>query len=114
VVHTKNKTLILTNMKKNPANVAIAFLIVIQILFLAGLQSCDGLKRDGDLSNVIKFEFVDPLEKVLVEASYFPPKEAISEVVRGENATLQFVVRSQYSITGLKVNVSQAMDGETV
>jgi hypothetical protein len=112
VVHTKNKTLILTNMKKNPANVAIAFLIVIQILFLAGLQSCDGLKRDGDLSNVIKFEFVDPLEKVLVEASYFPPKEAISEVVRGENATLQFVVRSQYSITGLKVNVSQAMDGE--
>ena len=66
----------------------------------------------GDLSKIIKFESVDPLEKVLVEASYFPPREAISEVVRGENATLQFVVRSQYSITDLKVSVSQAKDGE--
>jgi hypothetical protein len=80
-------------------------------VFFAGLQSCDGLKG-GDLSKIIKFEYVDPLEKVLVEASYFPEKEAISDVVRGENATLQFVVRSQYSISDLRVKVSQARDGE--
>lgn len=71
-------------------------------------QSCKGPHENSDYGNFMKFEFVDPLEKVLVEASYFPPKEAISEVVRGENATLQFVVRSQNSIKNLKVSVSQA------
>jgi hypothetical protein len=48
----------------------------------------------------------------LIEASYFPPKEALSEVVRGENARLQFIVRSQYSITDLSVSVSLAQDGD--
>jgi hypothetical protein len=81
------------------------------ILSLMLLQGCT-LPGGGDLSRIIKFEYVDPLEKVLVEASYFPHKEAISEVVRGENATLQFVVRSEYSIQGLKVNVTQAKSGD--
>jgi hypothetical protein len=71
-------------------------------------QSCKGPNENKDYSDLLKFEFVDPLEKVLVEASYFPPKEAISEVVRGENATLQFIVRSPNSISNLRVNVSQA------
>jgi hypothetical protein len=61
----------------------------------------------------IQFEYVDPLEKVLAEASYFRPKEAISEVIRGENATLQFVVRSTDNITDLRVHVSTATNGES-
>ena len=97
-------------MKKESAKVIISILLSLNlIVFIAALQSCD---NGSDLDKVMKFEFVDPLEKVLVEASYFPPKEAISEVVRGENATLQFVVRSQYSITDLRVNVTEARNGE--
>jgi len=66
--------------------------------------SCNVSHGTADL----KFEYADPLEKVLAEASYFPAREAVSEVVRGEHATLQFVVRSPYSIRDLKVSVSQA------
>lgn len=99
-------------MKRNPSKAAILLVPVIAVILSVGLPSCDGLKGGGEISKIIKFEFVDPLEKVLAEASYFPSKEAISEVVRGENATLQFAVRSQYSITDLRVNVSQARDGE--
>jgi hypothetical protein len=61
----------------------------------------------------IQFEYVDPLEKVLAEASYFRSKEAISEVVRGENATLQFVVRSTDNISDLRVHVSTAINSES-
>ncbi len=61
----------------------------------------------------LKFEYVDPLEKVLAEASYFPHEEALAEVVRGEHATLQFIVRSPYSVSDLRVKVSHAsMDGK--
>ena len=67
-------------------------------------QSCS-LRNGG---SDILFKYVDPLEKVLAEASYFPEKEAISEVVRGENATLQFVVRSPFRISGLKAEVTAA------
>jgi len=97
-------------MKRNSVKVIISILLSFSLMvFIATLQSCDS---GADLNKFIKFEFVDPLEKVLVEASYFPPKEALSEVVRGENATLQFIVRSQFSITGLSVNVSVAQDGD--
>ena len=99
-------------MRKKSAVMTLSFLLSVSLLGLyMGLQSCNGL-TGGDLSQILKFEYVDPLEKVLAEASYFPAKEAISEVVRGENATLQFVVRSPYAISGLKVKVSQARDGE--
>jgi hypothetical protein len=81
------------------------------LLIMFSVQpGCNGPGGSGK-NSLIKFEYVDPLEKVLVEASYFPPIEAISEVVSGENATLQFVVRSQNSIKDLKVNVSQAEAG---
>lgn len=74
-------------------------------------QGCNMPKADTGL----EFEYVDPLEKVLAEASYFPHKEAFAEVVRGEHATLQFIVRSAFSISDLKVSVSQAvMDGKTL
>lgn len=99
-------------MKNISSSTAIAPLLALLLVAFIGIQSCDTMNSGGDLSKIIKFEYVDPLEKVLVEASYFPPKEAISEVVRGENATLQFVVRSPYPITGLSVNVSAARDGE--
>jgi hypothetical protein len=73
-------------------------------IVLFSLGSCNDNARQG-----IIFEYVDPLEKVLAEASYFRPQVAISEVVRGENATLQFIVRSNNSITDLRVNVTQAV-----
>ena len=99
-------------MKKSSLRTTIAILLsfnLLVILFI--IQGCNDLKAGGDLSKIIKFEYVDPLEKVLTEASYFPHKDALSEVVRGENATLQFIVRSQYSITGLRVEVTPASNG---
>jgi hypothetical protein len=100
-------------MKKSTASITVALLLqLILVFFFAALQSCDNLNSGGDPGKVIKFEYVDPLEKVLTEASYFPHAEAISEVVRGENATIQFVVRSPYSISDLKVSVSQAKNGD--
>ena len=100
-------------MKRKSVRMAIAVSLSLNLLVsFIGMQSCKGLREQGDYNSLIKFEFVDPLEKVLVEASYFPPKEAISEVVRGENATLQFVVRSPYSIRDLRVNISRAKDAD--
>jgi hypothetical protein len=75
------------------------------LIVLFSLYSCSENGRQG-----IVFEYVDPLEKVLAEASYFRPQEAKSEVVRGENATLQFIVRSNNSITNLRINVTQAVN----
>ena len=40
------------------------------------LQSHKVSKEDEDYNNTIKFEFVDPLEKVLTEASYFPSERS--------------------------------------
>jgi Glycoside hydrolase 123, catalytic domain/Glycoside hydrolase 123 N-terminal domain len=100
-------------MKKISAGVAVKGLISLSLFVIfTCINGCSGFNRPPDNSEIIKFEYVDPLEKVLVEASYFPHKEALSEVVRGENATLQFVVRSLNSIKGLKVNVSQARMGD--
>ena len=96
-------------MKKTSSKRTVIFLLSCCLLaFFVVLQSFKEPQGKRNYEDFIKFEFVDPLEKVLIEASYFPPKEAISEVVRGEHATLQFVVRSQNSIKNLKVNVSQA------
>jgi hypothetical protein len=93
---------------KNAMKVMAISLLISLILMQ---ESCNVSK---DTSN-LKFEYVDPLEKVLTEASYFPVKEALSEVVRGENATLQFVVRSPYSIHDLRVTVSRAAsEGKTL
>jgi hypothetical protein len=83
---------------------------IVFIAWMILIQGCGGPGRQ-DLNKIIKFEYMDPLEKVLAETSYFPHKEALSEVVRGENATLQFVVRSLYSIKDLTVTVSKAKDG---
>ncbi len=63
--------------------------------------------------NAIQFEYVDPLEKIIAETTYFQSKEAISEVAKGENATLQFIVRSANHISDLKVDVSIAVNGNS-
>jgi len=95
-------------MKKEFLNSTARFSILIGlVLFLAAVQGCA-----TDYSDLIKFEYVDPLEKVLVEDSYFPPQDALSEAVRGEYASLQFVVRSSVSIKDLIVNATQAANGE--
>ncbi|HAM09041.1 MAG TPA: hypothetical protein DDY34_08560 [Bacteroidales bacterium] len=89
------------SLMKNAIKVMIfTFLMAVLLIHF----SCNVSHGTADL----KFEYADPLEKVLAEASYFPAREAVSEVVRGEHATLQFVVRSPYSIRDLKVSVSQA------
>ncbi len=87
------------------------------LLLLVLFYTLTGCKISGDKAekrNIIEFEFVDPLEKVLAEASFFKPAEALSEVVRGEHATLQYVVRPRESVTNLRVEVSQAVNGDAV
>lgn len=90
------------------------FLLPVLSFALFSLQGYRMPEKNEDYKNIIRFEYVDPLEKVLAEASYFPSREAISEVVRGENATLQFVVRSISSITNLKVSVTQAANASGI
>ena len=93
----KNNTFYLSNSVKR------TFLNAIILLFVICFSgfSCD--------SKEIQFEYVDPMEKILAESSFFPgAQEAISEVVRGEHASLQFVVRSPYTINNLRVTVTQA------
>ena len=98
----KNAIIMENSIMRKANKVVISTFIISVLLIHYGCSS--GNKTD------LKFEYVDPLEKVLAEATYFPPGEAVSEVVRGEHATLQFVVRSPYSIRDLKVSVSQAAD----
>jgi len=93
---------------KNSNKVVISTFLMSLLLIQYG---CNVSQGNADL----KFVYVDPLEKVLAEASYFPEREAFSEAVRGEHATLQFVVRSPCSIRDLKVSVSQAVnEGNTL
>jgi hypothetical protein len=58
-----------------------------------------------DVEQIAILQFVDPLEKVLREAAYFPNRPAVAEVARGEHATLQFVFRCDQPIQGLRAEV---------
>lgn len=53
----------------------------------------------------ILFQYVDPLQKVLKEAAFFPEKPALAEVARGEHASFQFVVRSDAPLQGVSAKV---------
>lgn len=53
----------------------------------------------------ILFEYVNPLQKVFPDNSYFPSADARADVARGENASFQFVVRGSESIEGLEIKV---------
>lgn len=99
-------------MKKN-SMLKSSFLLLSFILavFMFTGQSCRISGDEDKAGKIMEFEYVDPLVKVLAEASYFKPAEAVSEVVRGENASLQFVVRPRNQITGLRVDVSPALNG---
>jgi hypothetical protein len=80
------------------------------ITSLVAIHGC----HSGPTNGNIQFEYADPLEKVLLESSWFPEKEAISEVVRGEHASLQYIVRANKNITGLTVSVSQPVNSMEV
>lgn len=87
----------------------------ILLAFVCLTLYCCTINDKVAFENSFQFEYVDPLEKVLTETSYFPEKEALSEVVRGEHATLQFIVRSAESIRDLRVEVSAATkDGKNL
>jgi hypothetical protein len=60
----------------------------------------------------ILFQYVDPLQKVLKEAAYFPDAEAIAEVARGEYASLQFVVRADQPLSGAQAKVIFSGQGQ--
>jgi len=96
-MNLKNNTFYRSNSAKK------TFLNTIVLIFVVCSYS---FSNDG---KEIQFEYVDPMEKVLAERSFFPgSQEAISEVVRGEHASLQFVVRSPYTINNLRVTITQA------
>jgi hypothetical protein len=88
----------------------LSLFLIITVFTSLALQSCSTSGSDKDQ---IMFMYVDPLEKGLAEASYFTEKEAVSDVARGEHATLQFIVRSPYNIKNLRTPL-EASDGQTV
>lgn len=55
--------------------------------------------------------YIDPLEKIMKEQSYFPDQTADAHVARGEYATFQFVFRNVNATTGLKVTVNPIQAG---
>lgn len=81
--------------------------IALILLTSITLQSCSPFGSRAD----VQFVFVDPLEKVLAEATFFPGQPALAEVVRGEHASLQFVVRAPANIENLQVSTSDAVQG---
>lgn len=60
----------------------------------------------------ILFEAVDPLLKVFPESNYFPVAIAHADVARGENASFQFVVRSNAELHNLKIAVKAPSNGK--
>ncbi len=60
----------------------------------------------------VEVHYVDPLEKVFRETAFFVEKEARAEVVRGEHASLQFAVRSDREVNGLRASIEYIRQGE--
>lgn len=58
----------------------------------------------------IVFRYVDPLVKILPEANIFMYEKAEVIAIKGENATYQFVVRSNQNIEKLKVEIGDFTD----
>ncbi len=62
----------------------------------------------------VQVAYVDPLEKVLKEQTYFPDQKAQAHVARGEVASFQFVFRNAAATTGLSTVVAPiALGGNT-
>jgi hypothetical protein len=59
------------------------------------------------LSDMISFENVDPLQKIFKETAFFDAIEPVADVARGEHASFQFAVRSTKTIHHLTASVTQ-------
>lgn len=55
--------------------------------------------------------YVDPLIKIFPETNIFPVNDAIADVARGEYATLQFILRSPFPLSGVSVKIDQVSGG---
>jgi hypothetical protein len=73
------------------------FPLLLIIVMIAG--SCH-LQRD------YIFKYVDPLEKVFMETAFFPDRDAVADVARGEYASFQFVFRADEPATIREIGVS--------
>ncbi|MEY4135407.1 MAG: hypothetical protein RL386_1757 [Bacteroidota bacterium] len=60
----------------------------------------------------ILFQYVDPLQKVLKEAAFFPAADAVATVARGEYASFQFVLRADQALGGAQVKVTFSPQGQ--
>ncbi|MCL3780952.1 DUF4091 domain-containing protein [Prolixibacteraceae bacterium JC049] len=78
---------------------------LIVLLFI--LSACDK-------SETLLFEYVDPLQKVFPESSYFDHAEAHADVARGEHASFQFAIRANADIKQLKVEIAPLKSGNNV
>jgi len=59
------------------------------------------------LSDMISFETVDPLQKIFKETAFFDAIEPVADVARGEHASFQFAVRSTKTIHHLTASITQ-------
>ncbi len=64
------------------------------------------------LDDIIRFEAVDPLQKIFKETAFFDSIAPVADVARGEHASLQFAVRSNKTIRKLTLSVMQ-LSGNT-
>lgn len=78
-------------------------LLVLAVIFFSG---CNNIES-------VQLEAVDSLEKVFPESNYFVPFNAHIDVARGEDASLQFVVRADSDIKNLKIKVKHPKNGES-
>ena len=79
---------------------------VLMLIILLWLVGCGvGEVGPDELDDLLVFEAVDPLDKVLQETAFFKGLEAVADVARGEHATLQFVIRSNAHIENLRASV---------
>ena len=82
-----------------------SYAVSMAILILLVLAGCRGSEiRSDELDEMLIFEAVDPLDKVLQETAFFRGVEATADVARGEHATLQFVLRSNANIDNLRAS----------
>ena len=90
----------------------LAFYIISALLFLGVAVCCIVLGGARSVDKMVVVESVDPLVKVLREASVFPPHEPVMDAARGEHASFQFVVRADEPISGLQVEAGVPEAGE--
>lgn len=83
-------------------------LILISIVSILILTSCNDI---GTKQNIL-FAYVDPLDKVFKEMAFFPQKEAVADVARGEHASFQFAFRSFKNVRDLKIDIRMDQEGQ--